>query len=189
MVLPEDDANRQIANGFHLQIDLALQRRMQVLPVAGGWNDVLDQFRSEHISELTRHPNRIMVLLIDCDGDADRRRVAKTSIPPTLTERVFILGVLTEPEQLKPDLGSYERSVLHSQAIAATEQTRPGAITCCSTMRPKLTVYGLRCSQSYSLLFEETLSSHPKNGLQGLRSRSALLLFISASCEHRSGHT
>lgn len=125
LVLPEDDANRQIANGFHLQIDLALQRRMQVLPVAGGWNDVLDQFRSEHISELTRHPNRVMVLLIDCDGDADRRRVAKTSIPPTLTERVFILGVLTEPEQLKPDLGSYEQigSALASDCRDGTNQT------------------------------------------------------------------
>lgn len=49
LVLPEDDANRELANGFHLQIDLTRQRQMQVLPVAGGWNEVLKRFKSEHV--------------------------------------------------------------------------------------------------------------------------------------------
>ncbi len=32
LVLPEDDANRQIANGFLLALDSSVQRRIQVLP-------------------------------------------------------------------------------------------------------------------------------------------------------------
>ncbi len=48
MVLPEDDANRQLALGFHLQVDWRCKRQMQVLRVAGGWREVLDRFRVEH---------------------------------------------------------------------------------------------------------------------------------------------
>ncbi len=34
-VLPEDDANRQLASGFHLQVPWDRQRQMQVL--SSGW--------------------------------------------------------------------------------------------------------------------------------------------------------
>ena len=56
LVLPEDDANRQLANGFHLQVAWTRQRQMQVLPVAGGWNEVLNLFKSEHVLEMDRCP-------------------------------------------------------------------------------------------------------------------------------------
>lgn len=36
LVLPEDDANRQIVNGFLLEPSLN-ERVIQVLPIAGGW--------------------------------------------------------------------------------------------------------------------------------------------------------
>lgn len=35
LVLPEDRANLQIANGFHLEVPRERQRQMQVLPPAG----------------------------------------------------------------------------------------------------------------------------------------------------------
>ena len=108
LVLPEDDANRQLANGFHLQVDSNLQRQMQVLPVAGGWGEVLNLFESEHVAEMDRWHRRFMVLLIDFDGIEDRLQNAKARIPERLTDRVFILGVLSKPEDLKADLGSYE---------------------------------------------------------------------------------
>jgi len=107
-VLPEDDANLRLANGFHLQIALSRQRQMQVLPVAGGWNEVLSLFRSEHVMEMDRCPTRFMVLLIDFDGNEDRLENAKAAIPENLADRVFILGALSEPEALKADLGAYE---------------------------------------------------------------------------------
>jgi hypothetical protein len=105
LVLPEDDANRQLANGFQLELP---SRQIQVLPVAGGWMEVLKSFNSDHVSCMNRFPERLMILLIDFDGQEDRLERAKACIPEHLTDRVFILGVWSEPEDLKADLGSYE---------------------------------------------------------------------------------
>jgi len=107
-VLPEDDANRQLANSFHLEVDLFRQRQMQVLSVAGGWHHVMHLFKSDHVIEMERYSKRYMVLLIDFDGREDRLDRAKAGIPEHLADRVFVLGSLNNPEALKPDLGSYD---------------------------------------------------------------------------------
>lgn len=107
-VLPEDDADRQLANGFHLEIDWNRQRRMQVLPEAGGWRHVLELFKSEYISKMEQNPNQFIVLLIDFDGEVDRLGEAKAVIPQHLADRVFVLGAWGEPENLKAALGSYD---------------------------------------------------------------------------------
>jgi hypothetical protein len=62
-VLPEDDANRQLAKGFELEVDSNRQRQMQVLSVAGGWNEVLNLFEDVHMGAMNRLPNRLIVLL------------------------------------------------------------------------------------------------------------------------------
>lgn len=98
-VLPEDDANRQLANGFHLE--LASIRQMQVERPAGGWNEVLKLFEEEHVFEMDRCDNRYMVLLIDFDGIEDRLQLAKERIPDRLADRVFIFGARTTPEALR----------------------------------------------------------------------------------------
>jgi hypothetical protein len=109
LVLPEDKANSQLANGFHLEIDLTRQRQMQVLPVAGGWLEVLERFKADHTIEMERYPTRFMALLIDFDGREDRLDRAKEIIPDDLKERVFILGVWDEPKDLRrAGLGSLE---------------------------------------------------------------------------------
>jgi len=108
LVLPEDDANRQLAKGFLLDQSFSA-RRIQVLRVAGGWKKVLDRFESDHIGGMERYPDRLMVLLIDFHGDKDRVTYAKKIIPERLIDRVFVLGVLTEPEDLrKAGFGNYE---------------------------------------------------------------------------------
>ena len=108
-VLPEDDANRQLADGFHLEVDWFRQKQMQVLRVARGWRRVLELFKSEHAAEMDRNPNRFMVLLIDLDRKHDRLDVVKAEIPTGLADRVFVLGAWHEPEDLrKAKLGSYE---------------------------------------------------------------------------------
>jgi len=108
LVLPEDDANRQLANGFVL--DQAVSTRsIQVLEVAGGWNKVLECFLSDHVPRMVSYPNRHMVLLIDFDGQVGRLSQVRASIPEPLAERVYILGALNEPEDLKKaGLGDYE---------------------------------------------------------------------------------
>ncbi|MGB8510378.1 MAG: hypothetical protein WCD76_18515 [Pyrinomonadaceae bacterium] len=103
LVLPEDKANEQLANGFHLEFGSI--RQMQVLPVAGGWNAVLDIFNSEHVTGMDRYFHRYMILLIDFDGVQGRLDKVKARIPEHLAGRVFILGVWSEPEDLKRVIG------------------------------------------------------------------------------------
>jgi len=108
LVLPEDKANLQVANGFHLEVPWNRQRQMQVLREAGGWNQVIELFESVHATEMHRNDNRFMVLLIDLDGRPERLANARARIPENLNQRVFILGAWTEPEALRPELGTYE---------------------------------------------------------------------------------
>lgn len=109
LVLPEDDANRQLATGFQLALDFARHRQMQVLPVAGGWLEVLDRFQKEHVGDMVRFSERHVVLLIDFDGREDRLEHVRSQIPTEVSDRVFILGVWSEPERLKEaGLGGYE---------------------------------------------------------------------------------
>ncbi len=109
LLLPEDDANRQIANGFTLGLDPSVLTKIQVLEEAGGWCAVLDRFESDHVGGMDKYDGRHMILLIDFDGDSNRLRLARLRIPERLSDRVFVLGVLTQPEKLKSaGLGTYE---------------------------------------------------------------------------------
>jgi hypothetical protein len=108
MVLPEDDANSRLANGFLLDLGQSALTKIQVLPEVGGWRAVLDVFESIHVAGMDRYSSRFMVLLIDFDGREERLHDAKSRIPERLTDRVFILGAWTEPEALRPDLGPHE---------------------------------------------------------------------------------
>ncbi|MGK7905071.1 MAG: hypothetical protein AB4352_27425 [Hormoscilla sp.] len=103
LVLPEDDANRQIANGFILHPNLN-SRAIQVLPPSGGWKKVLDDFQKVHALEMQNIPHRMILLLIDFDRDEDRLSYVESKIPEELRDRVFVLGVLSEPESLRSDI-------------------------------------------------------------------------------------
>jgi len=107
LVLPEDDANRQLANGFLLDQYLST-RKIQVLEEVGGWIQVLERFLSDYVAGMDLYQSRFMVLLIDFDGRKERLQDAKARIPENLVDRVFILGALSEPEALRAKLGSYE---------------------------------------------------------------------------------
>jgi hypothetical protein len=104
LVLPEDRANRQLAIGFLLGEGL-IAGQIQVRPEAGGWMEVLKRFESE-VRGMEKYAHRFAVLLVDFDGRNDRLDNVKAVIPGHLAERVFVLGVWTEPEALK---GSLER--------------------------------------------------------------------------------
>jgi len=110
LVLPEDDANRQIANGFVLNQRIN-NRALQILNVAGGWGKVLDKFLGDHLTGMHNYPHRHMLLLLDFDDDeVNRRQLVISKIPVQLLQRVFALGVKSEPERLKTDSGkSYEQ--------------------------------------------------------------------------------
>jgi hypothetical protein len=102
LVLPEDDANRQIATGFSLDSNLN-PRLIQVLPPPGGWKAVIAEFEKTHISAMQQFTARRIVLLIDFDERENRFSYVQAKIPDNLQKRVFILGVASEPENLKRD--------------------------------------------------------------------------------------
>ena len=104
-VLPEDEANEKIAHGFTLFHEIA-NRKINVLPIVGGWLKVLDDFKKVHLSEMQNYPKRLMVLLIDFDNEYEEKiEKIKVVIPTQLQNRVFVLGVLDEPEKLNSRLG------------------------------------------------------------------------------------
>jgi hypothetical protein len=47
-ILPEDDTNRQIANGFLQNPELNI-RAIQILPIIGGWQKTVDTFKNVHV--------------------------------------------------------------------------------------------------------------------------------------------
>jgi hypothetical protein len=108
LVLPEDDKDRQLANGFFMDPHFA-SREYLVLEEAGGWLDVLEQFKSDLLPEMHKFPGRLVVLLIDFDHHLERLEAALAQVPREFHNRVFILGSLGEPEELcSAGLGSCE---------------------------------------------------------------------------------
>lgn len=99
LILPEDDANQRIANGFLLESGVA-HRCVQIDNVAGGWMAVLDVFEGEHAAAMRRFTKRIIILLIDFDEDGNRLAYVSERIPADLRERVFVLGSWKEAEDL-----------------------------------------------------------------------------------------
>lgn len=117
IVLPEDDADRQIANGFLLDPAIKL-RNIQVLAPAGGWGKVLDSFVEHHATELRKWPARHLVLLIDFDGRVEERTAHFVSqFPADVQDRVFLLGTQSEPEPLRRHCGDSLENI--GKALAA----------------------------------------------------------------------
>jgi hypothetical protein len=103
LVLPEDDANRQIAIGFLLDSKLN-SSAIQVLPEARGWKNVVETFTNSYASTMRQYSHRMIVLLIDFDDNENRLVYVKQHVPNDLEDRVFVLGVLSEPERLRSDI-------------------------------------------------------------------------------------
>lgn len=104
-IVPEDDANRQLANGFllHPRLDLT---SVDIRPVSGGWHRLLDSVVEQYAAELRKYEHRQLVLLFDFDGQGDQRaRRFRDRIPEGLRERVYLLGMRDEPETVKAALG------------------------------------------------------------------------------------
>ncbi len=120
-VLPEDDANRQIANGFAKYLSESVSRSLVILAEAGGWLSALEQFDRDHVADMRRVTKRLMVLLIDFDNDRERLGWVKRKIPQDLADRVFVLGAFREPEDLETALGSSFEAIGSALAEACRE--------------------------------------------------------------------
>lgn len=104
-VIPEDDCDRQLADGFVLH-DQVRAPCIQVMPPAGGWSEVLRIFRTEYVPRLRQFPKGHVVMVIDYDGAYANRRIDfEREIPNDLKDRVFVIGAKQTPEELKAQLG------------------------------------------------------------------------------------
>lgn len=104
LVIPEDEANRQIMTGFNTHLDVN-SRRVQVEPVAGGWKKALELFARDYVSGMVKYDKRHVLILIDLDENIERLQEAKSFVPADLRGRVFIMGCLDEPERMREATG------------------------------------------------------------------------------------
>lgn len=96
-----------MANGFALEVRHV--RQIQILVEAGGWSHVRDEFLKSHQNSMRRFPERRIVLLLDFDNNGSRRSEIENKVSPDLKERVFLIGVKSNPEGLKQaGLGTFE---------------------------------------------------------------------------------
>lgn len=102
LILPEDQANREIVNGFfiHSSVDL---NRVQVMSNIGGWRNVCNKFEHVYVPKLNANTHCHVAMLVDFDEKPDRRAYINGFIPATLQDRVFVIGVWSQPEKLKED--------------------------------------------------------------------------------------
>ncbi|MEI8017298.1 MAG: hypothetical protein WCH39_03810 [Schlesneria sp.] len=115
-VIPEDDADRQIANGFVLH-DQVRSTQIQVLPCTGGWSSVLEKFATEYVTHLRNHKNSYVIMLVDFDLEYEtRRKHFEEKVPDDLKNRVFVVGPKDEPEVLRQELGSSYEDIGESLA-------------------------------------------------------------------------
>ncbi len=105
LVMPEDDEWRQVVNGF-LQGASVNRNSLQVLDLARGWSKAFDSITDTYAVRMRKYPKCRIVLLIDFDNDTDRFEKNRNRIPADLSDRVFVLGVLSKkPKDLSNKLG------------------------------------------------------------------------------------
>ena len=108
LVIPEVKANQDIVNGFLLHVEYNA-RQLQVLDLANGWSKGKDKLLELSEGNLAKNKNAHALLLIDHDGDPARGFNIKAQISDDVKDRVFVIGVLSEPEELKSANQKYER--------------------------------------------------------------------------------
>lgn len=105
LILPEDDAYRDMANGFVKHFAIIL-RKIQIEKPARGWLDLLECFSKEYVQGVRTYPERHILLLLDLDGQSERGSRLFDKIPIDIKDRVFFLCGLNEAEDIKRELGS-----------------------------------------------------------------------------------
>ncbi|MFY9260870.1 MAG: hypothetical protein WAO71_10230 [Gallionella sp.] len=104
LVLPEDAADHHLALGFFLYPGLSM-RNFCIAPKLGGWSKVLAEFEEEQITQMRKFKGRVLVMLIDFDKNSSRIEKFHEAIPSDLKDRVFVLGVWSNPEALQAPHG------------------------------------------------------------------------------------
>ena len=108
-VLVEDDAIRQVANGFFLNYNVV--GRIQIMPTLGGWPNVKEEFETIYVTAMRNNLSIYCVLIIDFDEDLDRRTTFNQIIPKDLRDRVILIGAFDEVEDLCREEGKSKENM------------------------------------------------------------------------------
>lgn len=109
LVLPEDEADQELANGVMLSLNIN-DRAIIIDKPAKGWKKVVNKLTGLVADEMRKYQSCHVVLLIDFDCKASGAMPEKRfnqivdAIPEDLRHRVYVLGALSEPEGLKRSL-------------------------------------------------------------------------------------
>lgn len=115
LIVPEDDANRELANGFLLGLPHGINAQVQ--RSAGGWPSARDELNNL-VASMRNTPRRRVLVLVDFDEDGTRRSEVLRDLPEDLRDRVFLLGVWSNPERLQNALGHRSREVIGRELAA-----------------------------------------------------------------------
>jgi len=102
LVLPEDRANEEIANGFIQNLNVnerhVNERHVNVERIAGGWVKVVEKFNQDLVPVMDEYKKTWVVLLIDFDRDRGRLSWVKNRIPEDLKLDVQVLSYGSIPK-------------------------------------------------------------------------------------------
>jgi hypothetical protein len=109
LIVPEDDANKDLAVGFQKIVRQA--SAIHIESVAGGWSSVQERLKNL-VPSMQRFSCRRVLALVDYDEQEKRRDDVLRDVPQGLLNRVYVLGVWSEPELLQRALDHRSREVI-----------------------------------------------------------------------------
>ncbi|MCC7493641.1 MAG: hypothetical protein IT204_14900 [Fimbriimonadaceae bacterium] len=99
VVIPEDGKDADLVRGFLMAPGVHAER-VDLRAPAGGWLKAVSLAHQAWLQSMRRHPERRLLLVIDCDGNPGRLAEVTEGIPDELRDRVFVMGPLDSPEIL-----------------------------------------------------------------------------------------
>jgi hypothetical protein len=97
-ILVEDDANRQILNGFSLHHAYGTQ--VHIPKVAGGWPKVRAEVAQTYVRRMRQNPHLHLILVVDFDERDGRYETIFSEVPDDLKARVMLIGAKDDPQAL-----------------------------------------------------------------------------------------
>ncbi|WP_395144447.1 hypothetical protein [Armatimonas sp.] len=106
-IFVEDDANRELVNGFLRVGYLPYRKDIIVVTPAGGWRVLKNKFSEEYIKRMRNDKFLHVVLVVDFDDKDDRFTEVSSVIPSDLCDRVMLIGMKDEPEDMRRSMGKH----------------------------------------------------------------------------------
>jgi hypothetical protein len=93
-----------MVNGFSTLLEIN-ERQFYVYDLARGWERGKETLLKLSKGYMREYPSSYALLIVDFDRNAHRGSEIKNQIPEEVRDRVFVVGVLNEPVNLKNSTG------------------------------------------------------------------------------------